>query len=360
MAARAFRSFPRAEPSEIQRSLVALAEAARDIDTRTFEVAPRTRVEAEMLPALERVLDAAVVLLGEVLERYDALAPESLADASDSGVFGLYLDDIVAEANPTSPDQRIADISFMARWELIRKRAAIGEALEGDDDWRLIAQCCSARRRVVKAASAVERVVAEIEGLPSLFTNLYVTERQRAIQTRAAYYVFGVGVRAASTLWLERDPQRCLRLIGAGIAQLVGRPIYEELRIEDRRLLRSLQARLVEWLRGDHDHVAGRRLVSEIVAASSLLMAVNQRPVLIEHDCEVLDKLIALLGRPAINEAHVHLLLTTLRGRDPELDQRIDRRCDLVPANWLDVAQRTLGSLREPVVRAAVNSGAHG
>lgn len=333
------------QSSDIQGSLHALAEAARCIDTRVFELAPPARVRAELVPTLRMALDDALVVLGEVLARYDG----TLAiGAADSGVFNRVFDGMVVDAGSTNPHQRVADVAFMARWEIERKRRAILEVGRGDDS-RLIAECCSARRRIVKAASGVERVLSRVEGLPSVFLSLFQTERQCAIETRAAYHTFGLGVRAAATFWQDLDLERCLRSIGTLLAQLVGRPIYEELRIGDRRSLRSVQARLVDWLRSAQDVVEGRRLVSEIVAFASLLMEVNQRPVLIEHDCAVLDELLAALAEPANEQATFQRSLLTLRGRDPELDALIERRADLRPECWQDIARRTLAGLREQV-----------
>jgi hypothetical protein len=333
-----------AEVGRIQRSLHAVAETARGIDTRTFEVDARARVRDELAPTVRGVMDDTDAVLGDVLARYDQ--PPEAAAADSSGMFNRVFDDMVVEA-PSDPRQRIADISFVARWELARKRVAVVEAERRGDDWTLIAECCSARRRVVKAASGVERVLAEVEALPSLFAGLYQTERQRAIETRAAYYAFVIGVRSAELQWQSRDLERCLRLIGTGIARLVGRSIYEELRIEDRRSLRSLQARLFTWLRGTSEPREGLRLISEISAFGSLLMEVNRRPSLIEHDREVLGKLLAALTQPATDKQALFRTLVTIRGRDPELDHLIDAQADLRPDLWHDLAETLLARLRE-------------
>ncbi|MFV8749449.1 hypothetical protein ACNOYE_02730 [Nannocystaceae bacterium ST9] len=344
MSATAMRSDPSSYTHGIQRSLRDAAEAARTIDTRSYELASHARVRAELAPVVRTVMNDAIAVLGDVLARFDQ--PQVIDAAEDSGVFNCVLDDLVTDTSPSNPYQRVADISFMARWELERKRGAITEAERGDDEWRLIAECCSARRRVIKAASGVERVLSEVEALPSLFTSLFQTERQRAVETRAAYYNFVVGTRAAMH-WQERDLQRCLRLIGTGIALLVGRPIYEDLRIEDRRALRSLQMRLVGWLRGDRDPLAGQRLVSECSAFASLLMDVNRRPVLIEHDRELLERLLAAVMQPATNKSAFYQVLISLRGRDATLDHLIEHQADLRPELWVESARATLASLRE-------------
>jgi hypothetical protein len=332
-----------ADVGDIQRSLHQVAIAARHIDTRSFEVDARVRVRDELVPAVRGVMDQACSILGQVLDRYDR--PTSPGTYEDSGVFACMFDDLVADTTPNSPRQRIADMSFMARWELDRKRCSVAEAVTASDDWRLIAECCSARRRVVKAASGVERVLAEVEALPSMFGEVYQTENQRAVATRAAYYSFVTGIRRAESEQL--DIERRIRFAGTGIARLIGRAIYEELRIEDRRSLRALQARLFEWLRGRRDPREGQRIHSELLAFASLLMEVNRRATLVEHDRAVLEKLLVALHQPATDGQTFLKLLHSIRGRDPELDALIEAEAELRPAIWQEPATRTLARLRE-------------
>jgi hypothetical protein len=332
----------------IQRSLHAVAETARNIDTRGFEVDARARLRAELVPVVVRVMDDAVGVLGHVLDRYDRL--QALENPEDSGVFNCMFDDMVADVSSSNQNQRVADISFVARWELNRKRSIVTEAEHSGDDWRLISECSSARRRVIKAASGVERVLTEVESRPSLFLDLYQTEKQRAVETRAAYYSFVAGLRATERAC--HDVERCIRLAGTGIARLIGRSIYEELRVEDRRLLRSLQARLCDWLRGARDQREGQRLLSEVSSCGALLMEVNRRPMLIEYDRELLEKLLRALQQPATNTVTFYKTLMTLRGRDPELDERIEARVDFVPRLWCGPAEQTLERLREQATGA--------
>ncbi len=334
--------------AEIQSSLHAVAETARKLATRAFETESRPRVRAELIPAVLSVIDGAVNVLDEVLERYDKpleLEPEPPAS---SGVFDRLIDDFVIAANDAGPGpgQRVADMSFMARWELGRKRSAVAEAEHSLDDWRLLAECCSARRRVVKAATGVERVLSEVEGLPSLFADLYRTEKQRAVETRAAYYAFVTGLRAAEQ-GHRADVERGLRLAGTGIAQLIGREVYEDLRVDDRRSLRALQVRVFAWLRGARDEREGQRLLSELNAFGSLLMEVNRRPPLIEYDRELLGELLGALEQPRVDAPTLYRRLTTLRGRDAELDALINLRAELRPNLWRPPVEQVLAGLDE-------------
>lgn len=344
MLSLATHSDPNLEIGRMQWALHAAAQAAQGIDTRTFELAGRRRVRAELVPAVDQTMGEAVSVLDEVLARYDQ--PAALESPADSGVFNSIFEELIATPCATDARQRIADVSFMARWELARKRDAVTVAAGRDDDWQLISECCSARRRVVKAASGVERVLCEVEERPSMFASLYRTETQLAIGTRAVYYSFCWGLRAIEQIHCHEAVDRTLRLAGVGIARLVGRSIYEDLRVEDRRSLRALQSRLIAWLRGPQHRQEGQRILSDVSAFASLMMEVNHRPELIEHDHLVLEKLLAALLQPAADPQAFHAVLQTIRGRDIELDGLINAQTELRPARWRDPVERVLAQLQ--------------
>ena len=329
---------------ELQDALFHAAETARTVDTRPYELQPRAQLCQELVPRIHSVMDEALDVLGCLLERYDT--PPQAQAADTSGVFDTYFDEAVEPSvPPAEPQQRIADVSFMARWELDRKRSAIAVAQHTDDYWRLLSECCSARRRVVKATSGVEQVLSQVEGCPSVFESLYRSERRRAIETRAAYHSLLSGLKRLedASERIERD----VRLVGTGIACLVGRDVYLELRVKDRLELRRLQRKIFDWLLGPRDPQQGRRLIGDVKAFAELLMEVNHRPVLVEHDREVLQRLQAALRQPATDALAFFELLVSIRGRDTELDDLIDARAELRTELWDHVVERVLQELSE-------------
>ncbi|NVB36689.1 hypothetical protein G6O69_02520 [Pseudenhygromyxa sp. WMMC2535] len=335
-----------------QLALHAVVEGARRIDTRRYELEGRASARAELLPAVYAAIEDAITSLDQVLDHYDS--PTAIDQPEDSGVFNLLFEDIVEDSDKAGSSkasskgeyQRVADVSFMARWELVRKRDSLRSA-ERLDDWGLISECCSARRRVIKAVSGVERVLASVEGQASVFANLYQTERERAVATRAAYLRFIDGLRGVEARTETLGVERSLRLVGTGIAALVGREIYEELRIEDRRSLRQLQTRVIDWLRGGGSDKDGQRLLGDVFAFASLLLEVNRRPALIENDCEVLQRLLVALDQPATDKPAFYRVLKTLRGRDEELDELLGVFADLDAKLWREPAERVLAQLRD-------------
>lgn len=332
--------------ADLQGALHRAALKAQQLDVRAYEFQSREQVRREVVPSVDAAVDQALDALEQVLERYDA--PSAAMGPEDSGMFDLAFDALVEPSTPVHPvhDQRVADASFMARWELQRKRAMLAVAEERDDANTLLSHCCSTRRRVIKATAGVEQVLSQIEGRPSVFDGLYRTELQTAVETRAAYYTFVSTLRRAS----EREVMTAIRLAGTIIATLIGRDIYERLRVEDRLELRCLQRRFRQWVLDSRDPQEGLRLMSDASAFGSLLMEVNRRAVLVEHDRELLGRILTGLRRRSVDDGLV-AALRTLRGRDPDLDMLIEGSAAMLPELWEPTVSRVLEQLAEPEAR---------
>ena len=340
----ALRATPDDEVQRLQCALRDAAERAHLVDTRPYEWEARVRIDHELVPRLRGAVDDAVGVLDLLLERYDT--PSQGSSPADSGAFDLCFEELVRPANqPPAPWQRVADVSFMARWELTRKREQLRDATLANDHISLLSECCSLRRRVIKATSGVEQVLAQVEGYPSVFEGLYRTERQRAIETRAAYLSFISGLRET-----EEEPVplvRSVRLAGISLARLIGRDVYQDLWVDDRLRVRELQHRLLTWLRDPHDALDGQRLLGDILAFGELLMAVNRRPTLLQHDREVLCRVQRALGTPELDGRAIFEELGSVRGRDRELDALIKARTTLRSSLWSTTMERVLGELSQ-------------
>ena len=329
----------------MQLALYRCAADASAIDTRIYEVERHDQIVIVLLPVLCNIAEQAIDVLGDILNYYDK--PEDVQGAADSGMFNALFEDMVGERAGAAAKLRIADVSFIARWELERKRASLISMAERKSGWALLSECCSMRRRLLKATSGVERVLSEAEGQPSKFGDLYRTERQIAIDARAAYYRFVTELAKAKDEHGYANIGRFVRLGGTGLARLFGRRCYQDLRVEDRREIRRLQERVFDWLRGGQDRREGERLMTDLSAFGSLIMQINRRPVLIEHDREVLRRLESVLGLADTDKHAFEPLLRTIRGRDPGLDQLIDAGVDLHPRWWQAHVTRMLGTLSQ-------------
>lgn len=330
---------------QLQLALLHCAAEASATDTRSFELAPEAGIVETLIPKLCSSAAAAIGIFEQILSHYDA--PAHTAGAASSGVFNAVFEDMV-ENVVSDQHQRVADVAFMARWEIERKRSLLTAAATRKRGWALLSECCSTRRRVLKATSGVERVLSEVEGQASVFDDLYRTERQIAVETRAAYYVFVSDLAKAERDLGDRDVARVIRLAGTGIAQLIGRDIYDDLRIEDRMEMRRLQVRLFAWLRQGTDAREAHRLMGDIRAFASLIMQVNGRPALIEHDRHTLTKLAAALRMPGTDKVAFYRILKSIRGRDEHLDRLINGYADLQERWWGPQVSRVLASLSEP------------
>ncbi|MCA9656331.1 MAG: hypothetical protein H6712_08565 [Myxococcales bacterium] len=294
----------------------------------------------ELVPEVHATVDDAVGVLDQLLARYEG--PSMEQGAADSGVFEAVFEELMEAPEPQGPSasQRIADVSFMARWELNRKRAAIDVAEDHDDEWSILSECCSTRRRVLEASGGVELVLCEEEGCTSVFEHVIQTEREIAVLTRHAFRSLMSSLENAEARAAE-DLVVGIRLAGTGVAMLVGRDVYQELRVKDRIGIRRIQRRMMDWLRNP-DEEEGRRLLSDASAFAALLMEVNQRPVLLEHDRAVLARLERKLAHPAVEDVELPRVLYTIRGRDPELDALIDGSVELHPRAWMPPVTRVL------------------
>jgi len=315
--------------TELQSSLRAIAERARAINTRDFEGRSRRDLERELLPVLATVLSDASDSLGSVLHYYEEVNERRAKELTpvETREFYRTIDGLMTEESGT---QRIIDLAFMAQWELKRKAQQVqAPGNEEDDVWDLIARCGSARRRILKSAVAVETAICEHEAIASTLEHSYVTELKRSLETRRAYVVFRRELKAPHGNDVATI-RRSLRTAGIGIARLIGRDIYEDLRVTDRTQIRELQARLLAWLRGDDDFDSdsGLKTWQDLSAFADLLLQVNHRAELVEHDrallAEAHETLISSQSTPETLLASLRQQLESLIGRDGALDELIE------------------------------------
>jgi hypothetical protein len=242
-------------------------------------------------------------------------------DGVETGKFYLKIDGLMSAE---SGARRIVELAFMAQWELERKALELrAMAAKDTDAWEAIARYGSARRRVLKSTIAVETALSEQEGLASGLKDLHLTELHRSLETRRAYAIFRREIRRRPAN--EHDGiKQALRTAGIATARLIGRDVYEDLRVTDRMRLRELQTKVLEWLRGEDgfDCDAGMELWQDLSAFADLLLQVNHRAELREHDGALLERVYAGLfsSSPSGSVPDAMRLTRTLLGRDAELD----------------------------------------
>lgn len=291
-------------------------------------------VTVELVPRIVAVTDVASELLTIITQRYESATRHS--DHTFDPKVGL-LREMDRRLNSLGGVREIADLAFMARmglkWRMDRALASVGDA----DRWRIIGQCSSARREVIKSCTAVDVAICRSDGIESENRIYLLSEIARSLEVRRQYTL----LRRALLKDTDETPTGLLsrlRLTATGFTKLTSKPIYADLRVNDRQQIRSLQVRILEWLReyqGDPTRGARAavRLVTDITGFAELLDAVNNRSELRDHDLELVDEALAdMAGRQDGDTVPAPMLkrLEQLLSRDPDVDKLVDATISLV------------------------------
>lgn len=353
-------SSPESEPGESNRraqtrsdevvaALQSLIEETRSINTRGYEESDPGTVRDELFPRIKRVLHDSQDLYGEIIERYESQSDDGVVSSPDTS-FETSLDQLMAGGGAA---RHIADISFMARLELVRTRHALNALEPAADTWEHIVVCARIRRRVLKSAAALERAICDFKGIEAS-NDWYGMAIRDSIEIRRVYAIFRKSLHPHDEP-IERQMYARVRVVGVAIARLIGRDIYEDLKVRDRQLIRELRIRVIRWLRdhleqtGEAHMRSGKRLWQDAVGLANLLMQVNNRPELRDHDVTTLNAVYAALcSGPASADDMAAAQLEQARclyGLDTELDLCIEQGDGCSATRWRDALSRVLRNL---------------
>lgn len=341
---------PVEDPADLQRGLLGLVGRSRTLALHELETKDAAEVYDEAVAPVCSLLEQAIELFTRTLSRYedpDPAASSSTKEADGEASFFEKVDSMMTQ----EPGARVADLAFMGRWELESRLGRVRRLRKDTPSWNILAVCSSALRRVVKAATALEGSLRDKEGLPGGVDQGFVTELMLSLKVRRAYASFWRAV-------VSEDPpstdevHRRLRLGAIQIAKLIGRSVYPDLRILDRMEIRKLQSNILDWLRSsERDPRAGLRIWHDLNAFAGLLVLVNRRTELKEHDEVQLRELEAFLQRPRaeVEDGWAVALETAawLRGRDAELDTIVEAADIGQLARLRDVVRKVLATLGE-------------
>lgn len=359
---------------ELHDRILRCASHARAVDVRPFELRGAADVISGLVPPVTAVISDAIEVCRGVVAAYDTVESAS-ADAALDDVFGTDDDEgrassvfhVDVDALVSGSERRaVADVAFLGVTELRPKLARVERLGTHGDPWEVVAECGSGLRRVGKSLTAIEVVLCRVEGLEARLS--FATQLARSLQVREQYArlrrTIVRNVPDAATL------QRSLRRVGTAIAMLIGKDVYPDLRIHDRRQLRELQARILEWLppisepgeAPPDDHVReGLRLWQDIVGFAGLLSQVSRRQELVEHDAAQLDRALTALRTSAREKIDDDLVraLRSLRGLDDELDALLEEQT-LASAAWAPVVRRLHRAIYEPTTGTHLLDARHG
>lgn len=308
-------------------------------------------IESELIDRIRKLITDTADLARRIMDFYEEEEepePEELEseiDSDDTAALIRIGERISAEL----ASREIADLAFVCRGQLLEILEAFDSAIERQEIWLVASNADTGLRRAMKGLITLEAAIREAEGLAPV--DRYWFDLGDSLEIRRLYGQF-------RRLILRRQPQNPaelkmhLKSAATRIAILRDMKIYPLLRIDDRREIRNLQKRILAWLAGEGDasEDAGRRLWSDLVSFARLLVQVNNREELREHDRRVVAQLyhrLFIVAEPP-ERLTPDLLedLETLLGRDDELDQII-----------LEITQHPIEDLRAPLVRLRKDLG---
>jgi hypothetical protein len=339
---------------ELHQRLVQCAQQARTVDVRPFELRAVGDARDGLVPPVLRVVDDAIGVCRDVLDAFDAeesatddldvAFTEAPADPRNTGVFHVRVDELVER--PVA-ERQVADVAFLGATELRTKRTRIEHVRAKTDPWEIVSECGSALRRVEKSLTAIEVVLCGASQLPRQLS--FASQLSRSLEVRQNYARLRQTIASLATSDTPRH--RALRLAGTAIAMLIGKDVYPELRIDDRRQLRALQERILAWLRCDaarpENEREADRILQDLLGFADLLALVSRRQELVEHDAGLVGAAVARLrrGEPEWDLDFAERL-KGLRGLDDEIDLLLDAP-SRATSEWSAVITRVHRSLSE-------------
>lgn len=309
------------DPPKLSATLREAARVAREINLRGFETRPTSEVLVELVPRLTAALSSGVEVLSAVLDAYD----------------------------PQGPNE-VADLAFMARMELLSKQQQLEALAAKDDPLDAVSACGSARRNLLRGIFAVDRALCAREQLPLDVADLALAELQQSLRVRGSYARFRRDLLALGQPELIGVPQyleRAANRLGA----LIHGPEFDDFRLDDRLMIHRLLARLQAWLEGvdGRDLKSGLRLWQDLAGFVSLLVQVNHRSELVEHDRAIVEEAwLTLFGGPRPKTSvpmELGQKLEKLYGRDDDIDGIIESGMGQFAVEWHDPLMRVRASL---------------
>jgi hypothetical protein len=243
-----------------------------------------------------------------------------------------------------NPFVAMHQMCFVARLETRRQEEELRSlSLQpGATAEHLLVLCDGCLRRVKKGMEAIIVSLCGLLGTPYRYAG--------GIDLEAS-----LAVRRAYTLFLQADGEvrdddsqslvRQIRTVGTRIAILVGKKAYPSMRLKDRLMFRSLQARIIAWLADENQRIAvGKEILSDFDAAASMLRMINHRSELRQHDAGCLDLALKQLSTGQAPSA-VATTLAPVLGLDANIDRLLSSGFNIEVSQLIDLLTQILRSM---------------
>jgi hypothetical protein len=300
------------EPRLLVDSLRNVLRSLQRLELFEFEERSNEELRRRLVPFIERGARLSTQLIGRLLDIY-----------RERGC-----DDAV-------------DVCVVAR---VQVSVNAGALLEIDDALETLSHCNRLRGAVIAAIAGVDDAVSTAEGWP--LVERISSGVPTGITARRAYARFRAGLRVLE-LDDSLDVIERLRRASSAIQTLVEPPLGKKLRVGDRLQLRRAQRKVEEWLnQSSLDEQEGFSHWSNLQHVAELLMMINHRYELQVHDRTTLERCDEILRNtpPLHVDQNLINLLSSLHGRDPELDRWISILEEGVSERLTAVVHRVLSS----------------
>lgn len=336
---------------DLRQRVVALIEQTQGVAFIVPEDTGYFSIEDDLVREARSLIERTGDLMGDLMRFYDA---ESVAhgESEEEDDDGGFLKEIGAQISSELAAREVSNLAFVARGQLVEMQEALIAALEKQQVWAVASHADSGLRHAGKALIAAEIAICEYEGLPA--PDRHWVDLEVSLETRRLYAQFRRAILRSGEAKAGDALAAQLRSAATRIRVLRNLESYPFLRIDDRLTIKELARRIASWLNGEGDagDQAGQRLWADLVSFARLLVKVNDREELREHDRKALQTLYRMLfssKRSLERLAEPHLKeLEKLAGRDDALDQLILRVDEHRVSDFREPIEKLLNQLQRP------------
>ncbi len=236
---------------------------------------------------------------------------EYTSDMLDTGTFNKEADRAMESESHL---KRLAVIAEMTEGVFLYKLKQI-QGLPANMPWLdFLERLASARRCIMKAAVALENSLAELINVKPELN--FQSEVNRGLIVRRLYADYRYAIQQ---LIGRVGTQEVVRVARHHISMMLRLDAYEYMRFSDRRHLVVLKQRMTQVLSSKCTDDTGLHLLEEIQNTASLIMDINHRQELMEHDLQRIHACIEAIDTGRLDL--VPSLLHDLIGRSAKLDR---------------------------------------
>ncbi len=143
------------------------------------------------------------------------------------------------------------------------------------------------------------------------------------------------------------DLARRLATAARGFSWIINSPTFQEIRLDEQMRCHLVSDQVNAWLAGDRDADRATQIWSEIVTFNDYVAAINHRAELITFDRQLLAWAAYRVQKQGMS-TDILDQLQWLAGRDPELDELLDKPDNVADETWFAVLCHVLAQTPRP------------